>query len=365
MARHMLQVFVHDRDEPIWHSKGDFLPCVGYYPNGNMTASPLDTMFDTYAFLPKAAYHRDGDLDDTFAGCRSLDKQTLEQLYGVIFHPQHNLGALNAATAEVKAALGTPDYKTEVYLPIVTPVPATGVFGSVKGRTLDLRKEEDRLAAIEWQVNEQAWLMRKSGFDHIRLAGFYYVTERLPRELDVVIPLLRHLNQYAYSRSYRTHWHTLNHWHAGYYRWKELGFRSCSQQVDHVPSMKGEQPQRDVQEKESLREFAGRIEMYDMDIMLEWHNLTGNNQGWTRFKDYLRGGVLYGYMLRPRILYQLGDGPMEVRGVACGQTCSRHPADSQADKERSQTDVPVMRSLYRELYLFLKGALTEKAIFWG
>ena len=72
MARHMLQVYVHDRDEPLYHTKEDFLPCVGYYLDGVMTAAPIDTMFDTYAFLPSFDYHHDGALDDELAGCRTL-----------------------------------------------------------------------------------------------------------------------------------------------------------------------------------------------------------------------------------------------------------------------------------------------------
>ena len=338
---------------------------MGYYLDGVMTAAPIDTMFDTYAFLPSFDYHHDGALDDELAGCRTFTKQSLERYYDVQFDRQANMGALNEAAAQVKAALGIPNFRGELYLPIFTPVPTIAIFGEARGRLLDFREEADRLVAIEWQVEQQVLRMRDSGFEHIKLAGFYYVTEGLLPEQELVIPLLRHLNEYTRVRGYRTQWNTYNHWNTGYYRWKELGFKSCSQQTGYIPYMKGEEPYRSAQVKESMEEFAIRTELYGMGVTLEWSHLVGGTRGWKRFKEYLEGGVRYGYMLRPHTCYQLEDGPRSVAAVACGRPYSRKVNEDQAEKERRQMDVPAIRSLYRELFMFIKGTLTEDDIFWG
>ena len=365
MTKSALHVFVHDRDEPVYHTKEDFLPCVGYYLNGIMAAAPVDTLFDSYIFLPSFDFHHVGGLDDEFAGCRPINRQMLEQFYEAEFQRHYNLGALNAAVAEVKKALNQPNYKVEVYLPILTPIPTIGTFGRVKNQILDLRSEEDRLAVVEWQVDEQIWHMRKSGFEHIKLVGFYYVTERLLQETDMIVPLLRHFNKYVCSRGYISHWNPVNHWHTDYFRWKELGFQSCSQQMRHIPFMQGEQPRRCAQGQATLQEFAKLTELYGIGVTLEWCNLSGNNQEWKYFKKCLEGGVKYGYMLRPPTFFRLGDGPRSVRAVASGLPYSRQLREGESEKERCQMDVPVIRSLYRELYMFIKGTLTEKEIFWG
>lgn len=362
---HMLQTYVHAPEWPDYHTKEDFLLSAGYYPGGDLTKPPVDTMFDTFIFLASPGFHHDHKFPEEYGGCRRFTRAIIEQFYSVQFDETRNMGALEAAAAELSEKLDLPDYKVKVFLPYFNMLPTTGIFGEVKGRVLDFSKEEDRFAGVEWQLDEQIRRMHKYG--HLKLEGFFYVTEGLIREEDEIVPTIKHANAYAEKKGYQTLWNPYNHWETQYCRWKELGFSICTQQINYFPLVDGHE-QMNAQKKTAISETAVRTSMYDVCITMEWSCLWGESKGWKFFKEYMEGGILYGYMKRPYVNYQLDGGPRSIHSAACGLPYQIGPEEmgkEEYEEARKLMDIEEIRSLYGELYKFIKGNLVKNDIFWG
>ena len=76
----MLQTYIYSPSAPIYQSKKEFLPSVGYYPNGNLSAKPTDTMFDTFIFLASPGFHHGGG-NGKYGGVALMTKATMEAYY--------------------------------------------------------------------------------------------------------------------------------------------------------------------------------------------------------------------------------------------------------------------------------------------
>lgn len=338
----MLQTYIHSPTMPEYQSKLDFLTSVGYYPQGDTDAEPTDTLFDTFIFLPSPGYHHDG-AQAAYSGCTQFTKEMLEDFFDVEFRSSLNLDALDAATAEVKQALGKPLYKVNVFLPYFNMIPTVRSFGQVDGRDLDFSKEEDRLAGVKWQIDEQIRRFNEKGYQNIQLAGFFYVTEALMIQEDDIMSTVQYANQYVAELGLETLFNPFNN--AGTYRdkWQEAGFSMATMQINYFPLVNGK-PQLNAQPKTAIKEAAELTDRLGMGITMEWSCL--ETDGADYFKEYMLGGIRYGYMDRPFLNYQLNGGPNSIRN------------------ECLRSSSPYVRTLYDELYQYIKGTLKESDISW-
>ena len=187
-------------------TKAGYKPLVGYY---DTEGTLRDTFFDTFLFLPCVTStpsggktYRDNENPANLSDWRMFIDD--------VFLDGYNIDALNEAVGEMKATLGASytDYKARVFLSCMYPVKTQTQFGDLNGDGVseDFTRLADRLAAIEWMLDEQLDRFEAGGYEHLELVGFYWFEEDFaggdPHELELVT----HFNDYAHEAGLKTIW---------------------------------------------------------------------------------------------------------------------------------------------------------------
>ncbi len=159
-------------------SREAFLPYLAYIDN---SGRPVDTMFDSVAFVPALTSPSGG----AFWHC---GKETVlsdwEYLLEELFASDKNLCALDDAVGDVKRALSLDEnHKLKVYLAAPVPKISLTPFGDLNGDGI-----EDKLITTDDCVNAYVWfvdnvLRRFKGLDfkNISLDGFLWNSDTLSR----------------------------------------------------------------------------------------------------------------------------------------------------------------------------------------
>ena len=341
----MLQTYVYNARGGVYQSEREFLLSAAYYPDGDTKSNPIDTMFDTFVFLSSPSWYNAGD-PYTHGMLTELNKNDFDRYFDAVFKSGVNMDALDSAVGKIKTALNKPNYKVNVFLGYMLPHPKVKHFGEVNGVDLDLTTEAGRKACVEWQIDEQIRRFKEKGYKNIQILGFFCMREHLMSDDsfdgEIYNTSIKLANAHATSLGYEVLWNPYNSYDTGFYRWKEMGFTRATQQINYFPLVNG-QEQMNNKPKSEIKATAERTAQYDMGVTMEW-SVLHTDDGVEKFKDYLEGGVLYGYMNRPYVNYQLDEGPNSIL------------------KDCLKSTKETTRSLYGELYKFIKGKLTVEDI---
>lgn len=307
------------------NTKEEFLASVAYWKDGEIQ----DTLFETFTFLPTPPYMYDE------GGKRHLNKQNFEHfLHQMLFLPDYNVDALDAAVAEVKKALNRPEYCADVYLSLLYPRKEVSDFGEVNGRNLNFSNEEDRVASIHWLIDEEIRIFNSRNYQNIRLVGFYWFTEETKMAEDS--GMIQAVNAYIHSLGYVSMWSP--YFHAqGWNKWRELGFDQGTMQPNYfsnpaLPNCGG------VDRLHAMQDYVNE-DMLGVEMELG----TTKHPDVAVFKEYLRMGCKQdGYMSAYHVWYLCG-GPKLVIELL-------HSQD------------PYVHAVYHETYLFVKRVLQSEEI---
>ena len=135
------------------------------------------------------------------------------------FESGKGIAALDDCIAAAVRELGEPPFRHKVVIGIPEPPRGQKDWGELEGRKLDFSNEEDRIAACKWYADLLEERFRSSGFQHLELAGFYWLPEILRQSREVT----RALGDYVRSKGLRFYW--IPYYTAqGYSEWRDLGF---------------------------------------------------------------------------------------------------------------------------------------------
>lgn len=135
------------------------------------------------------------------------------------FESGKGIAALDDCIAAAVRELGEPPFRHKVVIGIPEPPRGQKDWGELEGRKLDFSNEEDRIAACKWYADLLEERFRSSGFQHLELAGFYWLPEILRQNREVT----RALGDYVRSKGLRFYW--IPYYTAqGYSEWRDLGF---------------------------------------------------------------------------------------------------------------------------------------------
>ncbi len=141
-----------------------------------------DTLFDSFLFLPYAS--APGGRNFGIAGTPSIASDWQSYL-GQIFLPGYQLSALDSAVGLVRTQLKRPG-TAGVIIGIPYPSPKQTSFGDVdgSGRSLNFADatngQQDRLAAVQWYIDQALQRWQAAGFRNLTLIGFYWYEESAP-----------------------------------------------------------------------------------------------------------------------------------------------------------------------------------------
>ncbi len=309
-----------------------FTHAVGYHQNGVIK----DHMFDSFIMLSSPNYLYDYFEDGSYALKPLTKSDWLTYITKEELAKGRSIDALNTAVGKVKRAIGDGEYRANVFMTLFYPVPTVRDFGEVEGKNLDLAVMEDKKAALRWMADESAARFEAAGFEHLRLAGFYWYCEEV-NFMDTDKGLTEDITDYVRQKGMLTCWCPF-YGAPGYRDWKEMGFDIATQQANYFPEHRAHWPNRGG--KERLAGVAADSKAYGLGVGMEMSDY--EHESVAVFKDYMKAGVRDGFMQMPHIYY-MDLGPTVVQAVAA-------------------SDDPYLRSVYDELYHYIHRDLTEQMI---
>lgn len=204
------------------------LPYVAYLDENHQIK---DFLFDSFLLMPFPSAVPSGKGSFETGGTLKSDWQ-FHIDYN--FQPNLNIGALDQAVGQAKAALNRPDYKVKLSVAI----PFAGL-NSDWGDGLDFnpanvgaaQSTANRLAAVQWYVDYVKAKFAEGGYANLELNGFYWYNEAVPYGLSPneeefirgASQIVHHAGPYAFE------WIPFS-MSEGYRKWRELGFDTALQQ---------------------------------------------------------------------------------------------------------------------------------------
>jgi hypothetical protein len=323
----------------------------------NAEGTADDWLFDSFLFLNlKASSGHDFSADvnlgttmagegDFFAVCspHPAEKRDWDELLGFYLGPSGALRTLEASLKDLRSTIRYPfGPKRNVILMIPYPHITQKRFGPLATHrpSLDFstakqnlaRASEQRLEATRWFVDEVVRRFREDDYSHIHLLGVYWMFETVYRGWDVddhwVLKELRvHIRDKGLKFFWIPFWSTYNvHLLDNY---QDYYFDLAFLQPNYMFYKRGKNI---AQAAEAARTRNAGIEMEYFLELPEPIAVEGERH--RRFREYLNGGITYGYMTDAACAHFQGVGALErMRGH-----------DDQQERE-----------FYEDLYRFLKG----------
>jgi hypothetical protein len=234
------------------------------------------------------------------------------------------LPALDRTIAGLKPNLGAPPHTRNVVLTIPYPQPTQTMFGaprrgkppmnfSVTGQNL-AQATEQRLEACKWFVGEALDRWRKARLGNLNLLGFYWIYESLHYAWHVDDHwLLKELYRHLRAKRTRLFWipfyssynvRVLNDYRGFYF---DCAFLQPNHMFYHH--------HRDV--KTAAREAADCGAGVEMEYYLNMDpRCSIGREKHRRFRNYLNGGIDYGYMTQSACAWFIGANDLQKIAIA-------------------------------------------------
>lgn len=322
---------------------------------------PDDWLFDSFLLTPCFAPSGNAFLADWNRGTtmsgegdfyaipfpNAANKRDNEELLDMYFGPEGYLDSLNSTIDQLLGLLPAPAHKHNVALLVPYPTISQANWGTLPGGAHSLnfstlgqnlmKATQDRLAAVTWFVGEALQRWDPERWPHLNLLGFYWPFETVYRGWEVDDHYLlkefhAHLKSIGkkllwipFTASYNTH--LLDNYQEYYF---DLAF----QQPNHMFYVKT--PGIEGPANVAKQRNAG----FEMEYFFELNEpIATSKERHQRFRDYLNGGVSYGYMTE----------------AACAWF---HGSDG-IERMYASTE-PQERAFYEDIYAFIKGTYQIK-----
>jgi hypothetical protein len=206
---------------PEW-TKDQFLPYVVHEDRqGNK-----NWFFDGFLFLE----FKDGKGRNYAPGYEKLNarRQEWEWLLDRNFEKDKAFSALNECIGEQIKLIGKPKFKHKLVAGIPSPILNQKDWGDINGKVMDFTKQEDRIEAGKWYIDQFLKRYKEEKYKNLELEGFYWVDEDVRGCADILVPL----GDYIRSKNLKFYW--IPYWKArGFDQWKEFKFDFAWLQPNH------------------------------------------------------------------------------------------------------------------------------------
>ena len=324
--------------------------------------TPDDWFFDSILFLNvKAGSGRDYVADvnrgttmsgegDFFAVCspQPADKSDWEELLDFTLGPKGSVSELDRTITTCAQAIGiAPTAKRNVVLMLPYPHITQRAFGPLRSGSASLdfsiasqnlaRAAEQRLEAERWFVDEIVQRFRKLPVRHVHLLGVYWMFETVFRSWEIDDHwLLKELSGHIRGQNLKFFWipfwssynvHLLDDYQSYYF---DIAFLQPNYMFyRHGKTLKA-----------AADAARARNAGLEMEYYLELNEpIAVEGERHRRFREYLDGGVTYGYMTESACTHFQGVGALERMRI-------------HADKQE--------REFYEDIYTFVKGTYRLK-----
>jgi hypothetical protein len=163
-------------------------------------------------------------------GYHPARKQEWQWYQDRLFSATTGLAALNQCVASTIDRIGPPKRPRRVVITQPEAIYGQTDWGSLKDSApLDFHEVDDQVAACHWYLNKLDKRWKEADFEHIEMAGLYWVAERTAENGDVLLP---RVSQVIHEHDWKFFW--IPYWQApGAGKWKVLGFDVAYQQPNY------------------------------------------------------------------------------------------------------------------------------------
>lgn len=213
------------------------------------------------------------------------------------------VGAIDASVKETVSVLGTPKQKHRIVIAIPEPivyqhpersVSSTKYWGEIDNKILDFSNSEDRIKACKWYIDQVRAKFDEKQYQHVELAGFYWIAEQAADTRDILNAVAIYLNKLKYSFNWIPYYNAV-----GYNQWESLGFNYAYFQPNYF--FKESTPDS------RLDDACSKALAYDMHMELEFDDNALNRKGkGYRLKNYMNAFKKYGIWKKKRLAYYQG-----------------------------------------------------------
>ncbi len=278
------------------NSYDELLPYAAYIDS---TKNILDTMFDTFLFLP---------LDPDDNAVYTLKKQSGWEAYlnNTINAQEANMPALDKLVGDIKADLGLDDdYKVNVFI----SVPYTGfdtgsVFGKLDGETaLKPDSLENVTAIMKWYIDLALEKYKEADFQNLNLTGFYWYQEVVSfQSYTFEVDFIKAFNAYVHSKGYGSIW--IPYYCApGANMWEELGF-DCTCLQSGYAFKRDPSSEPGTQKEESVYDSMSFAKKYGLGVEIELGSTDVAN-----YNVYIKNAAKLGCMDEGVTMFYQDGGP--------------------------------------------------------
>lgn len=257
-----------------------FLPYVAYLDkNGNV----VDTMFDSYLFLPST-----GSLPSGGTPHSTNNAEDWKYLYNELFTTGKNFDALDQTAAYVKNQLGKTDYKLKVFATIPLMDSTREDFGDLDGDGIneDITTLEGRVDTARKYVGMIIDTFESNEYDNIELCGFYWFHETITGDdVETVQEVTAMIHEEYNCQMFWIPYFSA----AGYTKWKEFGFDVGCLQPNYAFNLTVDQSR--IEAAATIAKYFGMC----IEMELDGRELS-DKRFFDKYMHYLSGGVEFGYM---------------------------------------------------------------------
>ena len=258
------------------------------------------------------------------------------------FGPEGILTRLDKTISEYSPKLGKPEHLRNIVLMIPYPIHTQSHFGRIEGKKSSLNFGlqnqnlqsacEQRLEACLWFMDEANKRWKKAGYKNLNLLGFYWMYESFRYSWDVDDHwVIKELYKETRRRKTKLFWipfySSFNVNILSVY--KDFYFDCAFLQPNHMFY-------KDIKDvKKGALEAKSRYAGFEMEYYIPAPETAAQTkERHRRFRNYLDGGVKYGYMTDAACAYYTG--MKDVSKMCWGKD-------------------PVENGFYHDLYHFIKG----------
>ncbi len=207
----MLLMYYGNKYRLQWNEK-EVLPLVMHtYKDGHS-----DWLFPSFLYLEFKTDKR-GFGNEMAKG--NSTKSDWEWLLNRMFARNEGLHALDKAINRAKQTLGNPPFRHQVVLMLPSPINEQQDWGSINNKRMNFKKQQDKLTAVKWFVDELLTRFNAQNYENISLSGLYWI-EETSRTCSDVLPAI---STYVHSKGLDFIWIPF-YTARGRFDWKNLGF---------------------------------------------------------------------------------------------------------------------------------------------
>lgn len=302
-------VYSWEKERSTWPECNDMVLLYGggshrYYVWNDLRIAPYVTaynqagnenwMFDSYLFLEI----KDGDRVSFSTGYTTIpaNQSDWKKLVDYFFQPDFAIGALNKAVKNAKLRIGQPSEIRKIVIAIPEPIKTQTQWGTVEdGVILDFRNTQDRIDACKWYIDYVRKKFSEADFEHLELAGFYWLAEEATNSRDLTFSVAYYLNDLKYSFNWIPYFNS-----PGWSDWVSLKFNYAYLQ----PNYFFKTPLIETRLDDAC---ANAIENnMDMEMEFDERILTKRDAWHYRLDNYIEAFIKHGIRDSKRIAYYQG-----------------------------------------------------------